>query len=64
MPVSLPESLNTLVTALESNISVSAIEIVIERLIHEERMLKDRGILNESVSDRALAAEQNGIKRL
>lgn len=36
---SLPESFNTLVTALESNPSVPAMEIVIERLIHEERKL-------------------------
>lgn len=55
---SLPESFNTLVTALESNPSVPAMEIVIERLIHEERKLKDRGMPNESVSDRALATKQ------
>ena len=40
---SLPESFNTLVTALESNPSVPAVEILIERLIHEERKLKDVG---------------------
>ena len=58
MLASLPESYNTLVTALESNPSVLTMEIVIQRLIHEEKKLKDRGVLNESVSDKALAAKQ------
>ena len=40
---SLPESFNRLVTALESNSSVPSMDIVIERLIHEERKLKDHG---------------------
>lgn len=50
---SLPESFDTLVTALESNPTVPEMEIVIERLMHEERKLKDR---QESGSDGALAA--------
>ena len=58
MLASLPESYNTLVTALESNPSVLTMEIVIQRLIHEEKKLKDCGVLNESVSDKALAAKQ------
>ena len=60
---SLPESFNTLVTALESNTDVPAMEIVIERLMHEERKLKDRGMPNESVSDRALATKQKTESR-
>ena len=48
---SLPESFNTLVTALESNPSVPAMEIVTERLIHEERNLKDCEMPIEPVSD-------------
>lgn len=44
---SLPESFNTLVTALESNCTVPEMEIV----MHEEGKLKDRGVPNESVSD-------------
>ena len=39
-----------------TNSFVPAMEIVIERLIHEQRKLKDCGALNKSVSDRALAA--------
>ena len=37
---SLPKLLNTLVTALESNPTVSEIEIVFKRLVHEERKLR------------------------
>ena len=33
---SLPESFNTLVTALEANAEISSIEVVSERLLHEE----------------------------
>ena len=39
---SLPESYNTLVTALEANEKVPSMEVVVDRLIHEERKLKDR----------------------
>ena len=46
---SLPESFNILVIALESN--PSAMEIIIERLIHEERKLKNCGLPNESIND-------------
>jgi len=46
---SLLESFNTLVTVLESNPAVPAMEIVIERLMHEERKLKDCDVPNESV---------------
>ena len=49
--------INTLVTALESNPAVPEMEIVIERLMYEERKLKNRGVSSESGSDRALAAK-------
>ena len=39
---SLPESFNTLVTALESNIEVPKMEIVTERLLNEERKQTSR----------------------
>lgn len=39
---SLPESYNTLVTALEANKDVPTMEIVLERLLHEERKLLER----------------------
>ena len=53
---SLPESCNTLVTALGSNPTVPKIEILIERLMHEERKLNDRQVSSESGSVGALAA--------
>ena len=39
---SLPESYNTLVTALEANKKVPSMETVIERLLYEERKAKAR----------------------
>lgn len=39
---SLPESFSMLVTALETNADVPQMEVVIERLLHEERKQKDR----------------------
>ena len=40
---SLPESYSMLVTALEANIQFLEIEVVIERLLHEEKSIrKDR----------------------
>ena len=39
---SLPDSYNVLVTALEASEDVPKMEIVTERLLHEERKLKDR----------------------
>lgn len=38
---SLLESFNSLVTAFEANPTVPEMEVVIERLLHEERKLKD-----------------------
>ena len=53
---SLPELFTTLVTALESNPTVPEMETVIERLMHEERKLKDRQVSSESGSVGSLAA--------
>ena len=53
---SLPESFNILATALESNPSM---EIVIERLMHEERKLENCGVPNKSVGDRALTTKKD-----
>lgn len=39
---SLPESFNMLVTALEANPDIPSIEVVTERLLHEERKIQDR----------------------
>ena len=60
---SLPESFNTLVIALESNPAVPKMEIVIERLMHEERKHKDHGVLNESESNGALAAKHRTVSK-
>ena len=53
---SLPDSLNKLVTALDLNPTVSKMEIVMKRLMHEERELKDRQVSSGSGSIGALAA--------
>ena len=39
---SLPSTYDTLVTALEANATVSSVEVVTERLLHEERKRSDR----------------------
>ena len=39
---SLPESYSVLVTALEANVDVPKLEVVTERILHQERKLKDR----------------------
>ena len=54
---SLPDSFNMLVTALEANPEVPKMEVVTERLLHEERKLKERADAGES-SDKALTVEQ------
>ena len=40
---SLPESYNVLVTALEANEGVPKLEVVTERILHQERKLRDKG---------------------
>ena len=39
---SLPESYNMLVTALEANEEVPKLEVVTERILHQERKVKDK----------------------
>ena len=57
---SLPESFNTLVTALEANADVPSMEIVTERLLNEERKQADRGETNAgSNAEGALAVKRN-----
>lgn len=60
---SLPESFDTLVTALESNVDVPQMDTVIERLIHEERKLKDRQGSSEPRNSGALAARHKNKPR-
>lgn len=54
---SLPDSYNMLVTALEANVEVPKIEVVTERLLHEERKLKERTGVGAS-SERAMTGKQ------
>ena len=53
---SLPEQYDTLVTALESSSEVPAMDTVTERLLHEERKIKNREESKEVESGRALYA--------
>ena len=50
---SLPESYGMLVTALEANSEVPKMEVVTERILHEERKQKEKGS-HESSSSKAL----------
>lgn len=54
---SLPDSYNMLVTALEANIHVPKIEVVIEHLLHKERKLKGWADVRVS-SDKAITGKQ------
>ena len=60
---SLPETFNMLVTALEASPNVPKMEIVTERLLHEERKMKDRGTSSVSSSEKAMAAKRPPWKR-
>ena len=56
---SLPESFNMLVTALEaSSENVPKMEIVTERLLHEERKLKEKGAGDDHSSRKAFLSKQ------
>ena len=57
---SLPESYTTLVTALEASATVPAMDVVIEKLLHEERKHKER---DESQSDGAYTAKSRSRSR-
>ena len=59
---SLPDSYNTLVTALEANQDVPHMELVTERLLHEERKIKDRGVTSGR-SGEAMVAKQRFVKK-
>ena len=55
---SLPESFNTLVTALEAHEDVPKMEIVTERLLHAERKRKETAGVIEFSEERALATKR------
>lgn len=51
---SLPESYDVLVTALEANSTVPEMETVTERLLHEERKLKEKDASHSTVAEGAM----------
>ena len=57
---SLPESFNMLVTALEANPEVPKMETVTERLLHEERKMKER---EDTVPGKPKAMTAQGRKK-
>ena len=59
---SLPDSFNMIVTALEANPQVPKMEVVTERLLHEERKLRDRGE-GSMGSGGAMAARHQSCRR-
>ena len=60
---SLPESYNMLVTALEANEEVPKMEVVTERLLHEERKLKNRGGSTGACSEKVMTVKQQSHKK-
>ena len=54
---SLPDSYSMLVTAFEANMEVPKFEVVTERLLHEERKLKERADVRVR-SERAMTGQQ------
>ena len=59
---SLPESYNVLFTALEANEAVPRMEVVTERLLHEERKLKER-VGSERGREGAMTGKQRPKER-
>ena len=55
---SLPDSFNMLVTALEANENVPKMEVVTERLLHEERKLLRKGGFETSDGTKAMNVRQ------
>ena len=66
MLASLPESYDMLVTALEANADVPKMEVVTERLLHEERKLKDRTMAPDisGSSEKGLVSKHRYSQRL
>lgn len=58
---SLPETYNMLVTALETNAEVPSMELVTERLLHEERKLKGKD--EKDSGDKAMSAKYKFKKK-
>ena len=59
---SLPESYNVLATALEWNATVPKMEVLIERLLHEEKKQKERSVLTTKLLHTRLEIESSSRK--
>lgn len=60
---SMPERLNTIVTALEANTEVPSLDVVIERLLHEERKQKEKNTSqNVPIHDALIGQSQKSGK--
>ena len=57
---SLPESYNVLVTALEASENVPKLEVVTERILHQERKFKDR---SDATPENAMISRRAGTPR-
>ena len=60
---SLPDSYGMLVTALEANAEVPKMEIVTERLLHEERKLKERAVEETGSEIKAMTIQHRASRK-
>ena len=60
---SLPDSYGMLVTALEANAEVPKMEIVTERLLHEESKLKERAVEETGLEIKAMTSQHRASRR-
>ena len=58
---SLPDSYGMLVTALEANAEVPKMEIVAERLLHEESKLKERAVEETGLEIKAMTSQHRAL---
>jgi hypothetical protein len=61
---SLPESYDILITALEANVEVPKMETVTERLLHEERKMKERSVSETNDEMKAMFANRQSKGRV
>ena len=59
---SLPDSYGMLVTALEANAEVPKMEIVTERLLHEESKLKERAVEETGLEIKAMTSQHRASR--
>ena len=59
---SMPERFNTIVTALEANSEVPSLDVVIERLLHEERTKRKNSSQHVPIHDALIGQSQKSGK--